>query len=364
MPARPMITRYEDDLRLFPGVWQRVGLGAGLAAVLVYPIIANPYWLSIGALALVMVVGAVALMILTGFAGQISLGHAAFMALGAYTAAVLGTRFGAPFWLILPAAGTVAAAVGLAVGPFALRLKGLYLAIVTLGLIFVVNHLLLSFPSLTGGVSGIAVPVHHWFVGPGTAASMSSFAQRWQMGVLDVTFGHKLYFLFLALTAAAVWCASNLRRSNTGRAMMAVRDHDLAAAVMGVSPARYKIIAFGISSFIAGVAGAMFAFQQQYVTVDPPFNLLMSIEFLAIIVIGGLGSVFGAVAGALLYSLVGPLAHAFGESIPVLSRLSSHQQSVLGLALVVFIFIAVEPLGLFGIWLRIKRYFVAWPFRY
>src|SRR5690606_16293488 len=114
---------------------------------------------------------------------------------------------------------------------------------------------------------------------------------------------------------AAVFCGKNVQRSNTGRAMMAVRDHDLAAAVLGVSPARYKIIAFGLSSFLAGVAGAMFAFQQQYITIDPPFNLLMSIQFIAIIVIGGLGSVFGAVAGTLLYTAVEPLSHTVAEGV-------------------------------------------------
>jgi branched-chain amino acid transport system permease protein len=174
----------------------------------------------------------------------------------------------------------------------------------------------------------------------------------------------QLYFLFLAITVGAVWCGKNLQRSNTGRAMTAVRDHDLAAAVMGVSPARYKIIAFGVSSFIAGVAGAMFAFQQQFITVDPPFNLLMSIEFIAIIVIGGLGSVFGAVAGALLYGAVGPVSHTVSGAIPYISALSSHQQEILALALVVTVFMVIEPLGLLGVWLRIKRYFLGWPFRY
>jgi branched-chain amino acid transport system permease protein len=364
MPLKPLATRYEHDLRLFSGVWERIGLTLAVIALLAFPFVANPHWLGIGNLALVTIVGAVGLMILMGFTGQISLGHAAFMAIGAYTAAVMGSRLGVPFWIVLPVAGTLAAAVGLAVGPFALRLKGLYLAIVTLGLLFLVNHFLLSYPAITGGVAGITAPVHTFFTDPAVAGQPSSFARTWRVAGVRFGFEEKLYFLFLLIAALAVFCGKNVQRSNTGRAMMAVRDHDLAAAVLGVSPARYKIIAFGLSSFLAGVAGAMFAFQQQYITIDPPFNLMMSIEFIAIIVIGGLGSVFGAIAGTLLYMAVEPLAHTAAEGVPFLAVLSSHQQGVLGLALVVCIFLAFEPLGLLGVWLRIKRYFIAWPFRY
>jgi branched-chain amino acid transport system permease protein len=364
LPLRPLVVHYEQDLKLFPGFWQKLGLTLGLVVVLVYPFAANAHWLSIANLTLIMTVGAVGLMILTGFTGQISLGHAAFMAIGAYTAGVLGTRMGLPFWLILPIGGLLAAVVGLVVGPFALRLKGLYLVIVTLGLLFLVNHLLVSYPRVTGGVAGIGVPVHLWFTEPGTSGALSPFARTHRIGGLAFGLQAKLYFLFVLLAAGAVWCGKNLQRSNTGRAMMAVRDHDLAAAVMGVNPARYKIIAFGVSSFLAGLAGTMFAFQQQYITVDPPFNLLLSIEFIAIIVIGGLGGVFGAVAGTILYTAVGPLSHTVGDAVPYLSRLSTHQQSVLGLALVVTLFMAFEPLGLLGVWLRVKRYFMGWPFRY
>jgi branched-chain amino acid transport system permease protein len=364
MPTRPLPTRYEDHLRLFPGLWHRAGLALGAAVLIAFPLLATPHWLTVGNLVLVTTVGAVALMILTGFAGQVSLGHAAFLAIGAYTAAVCGTHLGLPFWIVLPLAGAAAAAVGLAVGPFALRLRGLYLAIATLGLLFVTSHVLLAFPRLTGGVSGIAVPMHLWFSPPGTPGTLSSLAAPLRLGPLTIGFEQKLYVLFVAIALLAVLCGKNLQRSNTGRAMMAVRDHDLAAEVLGVDPARQKIVAFGISSFLAGVAGAMFAFQQQYITVDPPFNLFMSVEFIAIIVIGGLGTTFGAVAGTLLFTLIGPLAHTLGEHLPLLDRLSSAQQSVLALSAVVVAFMVFEPLGLLGVWLRVRRYFLAWPFRY
>ena len=357
MPTRALVTRYEDDLQLFPSVWHRVALALGALVALTYPFVASARWLTVGSLALVATVGATGLMILTGFAGQISLGHAAFLALGAYTTAILG-NLGLPFWLCLPASGLVAAAVGLSVGVFTLRLRGLYLAIVTLGLVFVVNHTLLSFPELTGGLSGSAVPAHLWFGGAG------GFGDTMLLGPLRFTFERKLYFLFLALAALALLGARNVARTAGGRAMMAVRDRDLAAASVGVNPTRAKLHAFGLSSFFGGVAGGMFGLQQQYITVEPPFDLSMSIAYIAMIVLGGIGTVFGAAAGAIAFTALQPIAEAIGGVLPLMNRLSSGQQSTVIFALLVCAVLVFEPLGLFGLWLRVQRYFAAWPFRY
>ena len=299
MPNRPLAVRYEDDFRLLAGRWERIGVALLVVIVLAYPWVASTNWVTVANLALVAIVGSVALMILTGFTGQISLGHAAFLAIGAYTTAILGAQFALPFWLLLPVSGLVAAAVGLAIGPFALRLEGLYLAIVTIGLAFLTNHVLLSFPELTGGMAGLAVPIHLGF--GGEAAYLSERA---------------VYGIFLVIAVLTVLAARNLARSNTGRAMMAVRDHDVAAAVMGVNPARAKITAFGISSFFAGIAGGMFALQQQFITVDPPFNLLLSVQYIAMIVLGGVGTVFGAVWGALAFVFLSPLLEMLGRATP------------------------------------------------
>ncbi len=365
MPTRLLITRYEDDLALFPGRWHKLGLVLAVPAALVFPFLASSQWLTVGNLAWVTVVGALGMMVLTGFSGQISLGHAAFLALGAYTTAILGERFGTPYWLAIPLAGGVAAAVGLCVGPFALRLAGLYLAIVTLGMLFLVNHLLHSLTDLTHGAMGIAVTMHS---GLGHAAAGGDFSQTLQLGPLELTFERKLYFVFSSIALLCTLAANNVKRSNTGRAMMAVRDHDVAAAVMGVHPAKAKVISFGLSSFLAGVAGAMFACQQQYITIDPPFDLNMSVQYIAIIVLGGVGSVFGAVWGAIVFVVLSPLAESLFEALkphlPMLSGLSATQQATLLFSLVVVAFLIFEPLGLLGFWLRVKRYFVAWPFRY
>ena len=363
MPNRPLATDYLDDRKVLLGRWERRGLILLGLAIILFPAFASNNWITIANLTMVAIVGSVALMILTGFTGQISLGHAAFLAVGAYTAAVLGTQWQLPFWLILPVSGLMAAAVGLAIGPFALRLEGLYLAIVTVGLIFLVNHVLLSFPDITGGVGGIAVPVYSWFGEDGSRA-LTGFTESWMLGNFEVTFELKLYALFVTLSLLSVWAIRNLVRSNIGRAMMAVRDHDLAAAVMGVNPARTKIIAFGLSSFFAGVAGAMFAFQQQFLTVEPPFNLLMSVQYIAMIVLGGIGTVFGAVAGPVAFVVLSPIMETIGRHLPYISELNSSQQSTLLFALLVIGFMLFEPLGLYGIWLRIKRYFMTWPFSY
>jgi branched-chain amino acid transport system permease protein len=363
MPTKPLVTSYEQDQKLFPDVWHKIGLTLAAVVCVVFPFLAEGQWLTVGNLALVAVVGAVGMMILTGFAGQISLGHAAFLGVGAYTAATLGYHWQVPFWLGIPAAGLVSAAVGLAVGPFALRLRGLYLAIVTLGLLFLVEHVLLSFPDLTGGVSGLAVPMHSWFVSAEEASAFGSFGDPLKLGGLELDFDQKLYFVFLLIAALTVLASKNIQRSNSGRAMVAVRDHDLAAAVLGVNPARTKIVAFGVSSFFAGVAGAMYAFQQQYITVDP-FNLAMSVDYIAIIVLGGIGTTFGAIAGAIAFVVLAPLAEVMGGYIPLMDALSSGQRETLLFATVVIAFLIFEPLGLYGIWLRVKRYFLGWPFRY
>lgn len=364
MPTRRLVTSYRQDMRLFPDRWHKIAWGLAAPILLAWPFVVSARWLTIGTQTLVAVVGSVALMILTGFAGQISLGHAAFLAIGAYTVAVLGHTVHMPFWLGIPIAGVAAASVGLLVGPFALRLRGLYLALVTLGLIFIVAHVLLSFPELTGGVSGRSVPMHTWFTAPEGTSSLGDMTQVSKLAGMEIGFPIKLYFLYLCIAGSVVMLGVNLRRSHTGRAMMAVRDSDLAAEALGVNPAKTKIMAFGISSFLAGVAGAMYAYEQQYITVEPPFDLHMSVHYIAMIVIGGVGTIFGAVAGAITLVMLSPLIETITADLPLLSELTSAQRSTLVFSVMVCGFLIFEPLGLLGIYLRLKRYFLTWPFRY
>ena len=362
MPTRPLVTKYEDDLKLFPDRWHWVGVSASVLVVFLFGMLANDHWISIGNNALIAVVGAVAMMVLTGFAGQVSLGHAAFIAIGAYTAAILGLSFGIPFWLCVPIAGLLAAAVGLLVGPFALRLEGLYLAIVTIGLMFLVQHVLRNGLDMAYGKDYLSVPMHSWFADP-SDSSLGSFRSDLSLGSIHIPADRLLYILFVILATLALWTGKNLQRSNTGRAMMAVRDGELAAGALGVDATRAKLTAFGVSSFWAGVAGSMYAFAHPVLTLEP-FGLKMSVEYIAMVVLGGVGTMFGAAWGALAFTVLQPVAELVGSLLPFPSAFSSEHQAVLLFFPTLCIFLVFEPFGLLGIWLRIKRYFLAWPFRY
>ena len=368
MPTRKLVVRYEQDLALFPNRWHQVGVWTFAILLFAFPFFGSEYWLSIGLDTMVAIVGAVAMMILTGFAGQVSLGHAAFIGVGAYSVAILGSIYGLPFWLNIPLAGVVATLVGLTVGPFALRLEGLYLAIVTVGLLFLVQH------SIKQGIEPLyerdsfLASMHVWFVAdPQERAGLGRFFDDATVFGLSVSFKQKLYGLFLVLTLFVIWIGWNIQHSRIGRAMMAVRDRDTIAAVIGVRPARVKFIAFGISSFLAGVAGGMYAYAHPTVSLDTtgaPFSLTMSVLYLAMVVLGGIGTTFGAVWGAIALTVLFPLAEGLAHYLPFPASFSGEQQGAIIFFPLLCIFLIFEPLGLLGIWLRIKRYFMAWPFRY
>lgn len=355
MPTRKLTTRYADDLALLPDRYHKLGMAALVVGLALFPWVAGAHALAVAQTALIAVVGAIGMMILTGFCGQVSLGHAAFLAVGAYSVAILGGSFGWPFWLALPAGGVIAAAVGLLVGPFALRLQGLYLAIVTVGLLFLVDHVLRNGLDLVYGKDYLTVPMHGWFVAGDARTGLGSF--RGPGSEL------RLYGVFVVVAAFATWVSRNVQRSHTGRAMMAVRDRDLAAEVLGVEAARTKFLAFGLSSFFAGVAGGMYAFAHPVVTLEP-FGLGMSVGYIAMVVLGGAGTTFGAVWGAVAFTVLLPVAEGVGGWLPFADGFSSENRAVLLFYPALCVFLVFEPLGLLGVWLRVKRYFVAWPFRY
>ncbi len=340
-----------------------------------------PIWMSNGLLFLLIaglayVVGAIGLNLVTGFAGQLSLGHAFFLAVGAYTATFISSEstgttvgLGIPEILVwLPAAGIVAGLAGLLVGPIATRLKGLYLAIVTLGLVFVGDHVLREWSSLTGGVGfGRAAP-------DPTLLGID-LARTGPILGIEVARSALLYWFSLVVAIVLTILALNLVRSRIGRAFQAVRDRDVAAEVMGIDLTRTKLIAFTVSSAYAGLAGAMFAMRLETIEATQ-FNLLLSFLFIAMILVGGISSIPGAIVGALLIatlpSMAGPISDVVTPIFDVLAfwrgdagfPLDTFQLEQLLYGSLLITFVLLEPRGLMGLWLRIRNYWRAFPFSY
>lgn len=338
---------YIADEAIFQSVFVKFWMGVLFVGLLLFPFFTNAYVLYVANLIGFAVIGAVGLNILTGFTGQISLGHAAFMGIGGYTAAILVTRLDFPFWLALPGAGVVAALAGMIIGMPSLRVKGLYLCIATLAAQFIFEFLFINWESLTKGIRGINLPAPELF---GT--------------VLDTE--RKFYFLTIALVVPLVAFARNLFRTRVGRAFVAIRDRDLAAEIMGISLFRYKLMAFGISSFYAGIAGALWVSFMRIVTPEHfPFHL--SIQYLAMIIVGGLGSVLGSIFGAIFMMLTPELLNvassALSQMMPGLQKIFIPMKEVVFGTLIV-LFLVFEPRGLAEIWRRIKAFFLLWPFSY
>ncbi|KDC39794.1 branched-chain amino acid ABC transporter permease [Bordetella bronchiseptica] len=335
---------YQADEALFDTATQRVWLALLLAALALFPFLANAYWLYLACLVAIHVASATGLNILTGYTGLVSLGQAAFMGLGAYTVAVLEVHVGTPALLNLLAAGAVAMLGGLVVGVPSLRVKGLYLAIVTIAASFIAHFLFANLP-LTGGTAGLQVP-------PARLLGMD----------LDTSF--KIYWLIVPITVLMVLGAANLFRTRIGRAFIAIRDRDISAEVLGIDLLRYKLLSFGLSSFYAGVAGGLWAYFFRVVTPES-FPLIMSIFFLAAIIVGGMGSILGAILGALFMTMVPEFLKLVVGWLPVggdaLGLLSPVRTIVFGALIVGFLIF--EPLGLAEIWRRVRRFFHLWPFR-
>jgi branched-chain amino acid transport system permease protein len=345
-------TSYVADMAVFPlpiAKWTAAGL-AVLFAIIV-PLAFSEYQLSILNLILIAVVGAVGLNILVGYTGQISIGHGALMSVGAYTAANLITRLHAPFWLALPAGGAMAAAVGAVIGIPSLRIKGLYLAIATLAGQLIIEWTINHVPWISGGVqASIEVP-------------RPTF-----LGTQLKTQG-QLYLFLLFFAALAIVGAINLTRSRIGRAFVAIRDQDIAAEIIGIDIFRYKLLAFAVASFYAGVTGVLYTYYLGIANYEQ-FQINVSIDYLAMIIIGGLGSVLGSILGAIFVTLL-PIATRLGlESVGSLIFSQADLANIIpNLRLVMFggliiLFLALEPEGLNRLWRNILSYFRVWPFSY
>ncbi|MFX1266113.1 MAG: branched-chain amino acid ABC transporter permease [Promethearchaeota archaeon] len=352
MPAiaksKYMITSYAENFALFRTGVHKFWFAVLMLLLAVIPlatgVFGDQYLLSVLNLAIIGVIVALGLNLLTGSTGLVSFGHAAFVAVGSYTAGLLTMKLGVPFWLCIPLAGVFTAAFGVIVGLPALRMKGVYLALATLAAQFIVQHLIVDWEGLTGGTNGLRV----------TQPTIGSL-------VIDTE--TEFYFLAAGLAVLLTFGIANIMRSRIGRALLAVRDSDIAAQAMGVSLARYKTLSFGISAGYAGIAGSLHAYHAGYIGPDF-FTITLSVEYIVMILIGGLGSIRGSIMGALfvtfLHEGISLLEGAFSAILPGFAFPPDLESLFLGLALILFIIF--EPQGLAGLWDKIRRYWNTWPF--
>ncbi|SEG59121.1 amino acid/amide ABC transporter membrane protein 2, HAAT family [Thermomonospora echinospora] len=332
---------------------------AGLVVMLVIPFYAEPFLLQAGLFAMAAAIGAIGLNLLTGSTGQLSMGHAFFLAVGAYGYVYFAgdsghelSGLGLPTPLAAVLAVVLAGLAGGLFSPIAGRLRGTYLGIASLALIFIGQHILHNAHAITGGANGRDVP-------PLELAGFS-FADTPELVVFQVPLRalEKLWFLALLLLLAAAWVARGILRGRPGRAMGTIRDHEIAAGVMGVPVARYRAGVFVLSSMYAGLAGVLLAMAFRR-TVPDYFGIILSLEYLAMIVIGGLGSVAGAVAGAAFVSLLPPLFTRYGDGLPLIAApgaegVSPAEASRILYGAAVVAVVLFFPGGLLGVWGRVR----------
>jgi len=362
-----LTVRYSQSLRLAPTRGKQGWLVVLAVLYFVVPsVLGRSFWLNVLDYAGIAAIGAVGLNLLTGYTGQVSLGHAAFIGVGAYTAGFLGATHGLSLLVWLPASALVGAVVGAVLGLVALRLRGNYLAIVTVGFIFLAQYVFQNWTSVTNGVFGLNTV-------PSGAASIARVGgyDFGDLRVLGQVFNQNQGFFFLiwGLLAVLVLLAKNVVRTRPGRAMQAVRDRDVAAEVIGVGLFRTKVGAFALASAYAAIAGALVGAFTGYIGYNQ-FDLLMSIQYVAIIIVGGVGTIYGGVIGAIAVGALPQIISQYSGSIPGLAGTAATSgvtpailaQILYGLLIVVFL--VVEPGGIAALWRRVKAYFATWPFRY
>ena len=339
-------TGYGQDLALLQTRAERISFALFVLILAGFPFVASPFALDLACQVFLASVGALSLMLLTGYAGQISLGHAGLIAAGAFTTGILAREIHAPFWVTLPASAVTGIVLGFVFGLPSLRLRGLYLAVSTLALHFVVIYLGGEYETKRGFSTGIIVEP------PSLAGFKLSGGRFW-------------YFVLLAAAALSLLICINLLRSRSGRAFRAVHARETVAEALGISIAGYKLLAFVISSAITAVAGALFAYYRGFVSVEA-FSLFLTIQYLAMVIIGGMGSLLGALLGAAFVTIFPYIIETGLLALPGAQRYASLLFAVnyAGFGLVMILFLIFEPLGLVGIWHRIQSYFLLWPFKH
>jgi branched-chain amino acid transport system permease protein len=328
-------SRLAQELSLLGTPGRRVRFALALVVLFVLPFLTTPFQLDLLNQVLLASISALALMLLTGFAGLISLGTAGLLAAGAFTVGILFREVAAPFWITLPAAAAVGACLGLIFGLPSLRLRGLYLAISTLGLHFVVVYLGGEYEARETLSTGIMIDSPS--IGGFTLAS-----------------GRVWYFVLLAFAALALLISVNLRRTRTGRAWRALRERDIVAAALGINVTRFKLMAFVISAAMTATAGALFAYLRNFVSIDA-FSLYLTVQYVAMIIIGGMGSLAGAVLGAAFVVLFPYAIEAVAGYLPARFGNAVFALDYAAFGAVMILFLLLEPEGLIGLWHRFKN---------
>ena len=333
-------TRYEDDLRFLAKTGEKVRVGLVVALLIAAPLFLQNYYLSELGLLLVYAIAGIGLMILTGHTGQVSFGHAAFLGIGAYCHSIL-IAHGVPFLVSAALTMILSGLIGMALGRSASKMHGFYLAIATLAFLILVETLLGEWEAVTGGHAGLKVPALQIFGIP--------LKSVWQLYYVD------LFFVLIVVLGAA-----NLFRTPTGRAFLAVRDSELSARSLGVNVEWVKIQSFGVSAAITGLAGVLLAHHLSYLSPEV-FGVLESLKLMLMIVVGGLGSILGAIFGAILISLL-PISISFLKDVlpPAIGQQAGLEPLLFGLIIVIFI--VFEPQGIYGRWMKLRFFFETFPY--
>lgn len=347
LPSGTYNEDYQHDTAIMRTRFQWLALVAFLIFLFCLPLFGWDHLIGIINLTAIALVAVLGLNILTGLCGQISLGQSAFMGVGAYVSGFLAAEVGLSFWLALPCAGIGAGLVGLLFGLPSLRVKGFYLVLATVAAQFIIVYAIQHTPAL-GGTAGLRLPPP-------------------QLAGIDFRLPENYYYITVGVTVLMVYFAKNLSRTRVGRAFIAIRDNDIAAEVMGINLFFYKLLAFFICSFYAGIAGALWGFYTRYIHPEH-FTLVDSIWYLGMMVVGGMGSTAGAIFGTVFFKLLGELtsflAPALGDIFPNIAEGLWVGLALMVYGLIIVLFLMFEPRGIAHRWEVFKSSYRLWPYSY
>ena len=348
LPSGTFNQSYAQDMAIIRTRTQWVILFVFLIFLFTCPLYSSDRVLTILTIIGISIISVHGLNILTGYCGQISMGHAGFMAVGAYVSAILCAKLGWSFWAALPTAGLAAGVVGLIFGLPSLRIKGFYLIMATVAAHFIIIWLILQLQTVTGGADGLSVP-------------------RPEIGGFVFESKASYFYLVMIIACLATFLVKNIARTRAGRAFIAIRDNDLAAEVMGINLWAYKLLAFFIGCVFAGVAGSLLVHYIAFASVDQ-FPFMNSVWYLGMLIVGGMGSAAGAIFGTVFLKLLDELVTIAGPALaatfPAIAAQAAASLSLIMRGLVIILFLIFEPRGLHHWWERIKAYYRLWPFSY